>query len=215
MCKQFGGASICEHNRQREAGASHAAGRASASTTAKGTGASSAAERGEHLRAQPPKKQVQAVRRVEHLRTQVVLCGCVTQPHKKRVQAMRRGEHLQAQPPKKHVQAMRRGEHMRAQPQKKRVQGIRRVEHLRAQPQKEQLQELPAEGGLVLLEYIHDEINRGTFRAKRNLQAIRIGICEKKRVQAMRRVGQSVQKKPLFFLSHQKSEISIRKSLVN
>jgi hypothetical protein len=77
--------------------------------------------RGEHLRAQLQKNQVQAMRRGQHLRTQ---------PRKKQVKAMRRGEHLREQPHKKQVQAMRLGEHLRAQPPKKRVQG------------------LPAEGGL-------------------------------------------------------------------
>ncbi len=60
--------------------------------------------RDEHLRAQPPKKPVQAMRRGEHLRAQ---------PPKKQVQAMRRGEHLRAQPPKKQVQAMWRSEDVR------------------------------------------------------------------------------------------------------
>ena len=52
---------------------------------------------GEHLRAQPPKKQVQAMWRIEHMR---------------------------AQPSKAHVQGLRRGGHLRAQPQKEQVQGL-------------------------------------------------------------------------------------------
>ncbi len=75
------------------------------------------------VRASPPKKQVQAMRRLEHLRAQ---------PKKNRMQAMRRCEHLRAQPHKKQVQAMRRSEHLRAQPQKKHVQAMRWVEHLPA-----------------------------------------------------------------------------------
>jgi hypothetical protein len=67
------------------------------------------------------------MRRGEHLRAQ---------PHEKPLQAMRRVEHLRAQPPKERVQAMRRGEHLRAQPQKKQVQAMRQVEHLQAQPPK-------------------------------------------------------------------------------
>jgi hypothetical protein len=74
-----------------------------------------------HLRAQPPKKHVQAMRRGEHPRAQ---------PPEKRLQAMRRVGHLRAQPPKKQVQGMRRGEHLRAQPPKKPLQGMRRGEHL-------------------------------------------------------------------------------------
>jgi hypothetical protein len=78
-------------------------------------------------RAQPQKKQVQAMWWGEHLRAQL---------RKKQVQAMRRVKHLRAQPPKKRVQGMRRGEHLRAQPPKKQVQGIRREKLPRAQPQK-------------------------------------------------------------------------------
>ncbi len=50
--------------------------------------------------AQPRTKQVQAMRRIGHLRAQ---------PRKEVLQAMRRDGHLRAQPPKKRVQAMRRG----------------------------------------------------------------------------------------------------------
>jgi hypothetical protein len=70
---------ICEHNRER--------------VNCKQCGGV------EHLRAQPPKKHVQAIRQVKHLRAQ---------PSKKQLQAMRRGEHLRAQPPKKSLQAMRK-----------------------------------------------------------------------------------------------------------
>jgi len=80
------------------------------STTAKEADASSVA--GIASSAQPPKKQLQAMWRVKHLRAQ---------PPKKQVQAMRRVEHLRAKPSKNQAQAMRLGEHLRAQPPKKPV----------------------------------------------------------------------------------------------
>jgi len=78
--------------------------------------------------AQPPKKQAQAMRWVEHLRAQ---------PHEKQVQTMRRVEHLRAQTPQKQVRAVRRLEICEHNRQKKQVQAVRRVEHFRAQPSKE------------------------------------------------------------------------------
>ena len=60
--------------------ASKALDRAYASTTVKESSANNAGGV-EHLRAQPPKKHVQAIRRVEHLRAQ---------PSKKQLQAMRK-----------------------------------------------------------------------------------------------------------------------------
>jgi hypothetical protein len=77
--------------------------------------------------AQPPKKQVQAMRRIRHLRAQ---------PPKKRLQAMRRDEHLRAQPPKEQVQTMWRIRHLRAQTRKTQLQAMRRGGYLRAQTPK-------------------------------------------------------------------------------
>jgi hypothetical protein len=54
------------------------------------------------------------MRRGEHLRAQ---------PPKKHVQAMRRGEHLRVQPPRI-LQALQRARHPRAQPHKEELQGL-------------------------------------------------------------------------------------------